>query len=354
MDIGPTAPDLRDTLRLLVAGQSLSEAQAWQAFEALMNGSATDAQIGSLLTALALRPGGPKVEEITGAAKAMRNHATRIDTPRNVEVVDTCGTGGDHSGTFNISTAAAIIAAGAGATVAKHGNRSVTSKSGSSQVLEALGVKLDVGAHTLTRCMEEARFCFCFAPLHHPAMKHASGPRQQLGFRTIFNLLGPLTNPAGASRQVIGVYAPELTEPIAQVLTRLGSVHAIVVHGRTRDGGIDELTTTGPSRITTTREGRVTTTELTPESLGLPRATLDDLRVETVEESATVIRAILGGKKGPPRDIAALNAAAALLVAGFAEDLPHGLSLAFQSLDSGSAKYALDTLVHITQHPDTT
>lgn len=350
MDTHDNQQDLRETLKLLVSGHPLSEAQAWQAFETVMAGRATEAQIGSLLTALAMRSGGPTVAEITGAARAMRNHAMKIEVPPGLEVIDTCGTGGDHSNTFNISTCAALIAAGAGAAVAKHGNRSVTSKSGSSQVLEALGVKLDVGRQTLVRCLQEARICFCFAPQHHPAMKHAIGPRQQLGFRTVFNVLGPLTNPAGATRQVIGVFAPELTEPIAHVVLNLGAEHAMVVHGSTPDGGMDEISTLGPTRITIARKGRMESRDFDAGELGIARATLDELQVETVEDSAAVIRKILAGQKGPARDIAALNAAAAILVAGKAADLSEGYAQACNALDKGYAQIALDKLVHVTNH----
>ena len=349
MEPGQSVPDLRETLRLLAEGRTLSEAQAWQAFETVMAGHATEAQIGSLLTALALRPAGASVEEITGAARAMRNHAMRIDIPPGVEVVDTCGTGGDRSGTFNISTAAALIAAGAGVYVAKHGNRSVTGI-GSSQVLEALGVRLDCSRETIAASLAEARICFCYAPAHHPAMKHAAGPRQQLGFRTIFNLLGPLTNPAGATRQVIGVYSPQLTDVIAHVLLKLGTRYAMVVHGLLEGMGIDELTTTGPTHISVARDGRVTTVEITPEELGLRRVELDELRVSTVQESARVIRELLAGEEGPARDIAALNAAAALVVGGYADDLADGLDKARASIETGAAKAALDQLVHITNH----
>ena len=272
------------------------------------------------------------------------------------DVVDTCGTGGDASGTFNISTTAALIAAGAGARVVKHGNRSVTSRSGSSQVLEALGVKLDVADDTLINCLREANICFAFAPAHHPAMKHAIGPRRELAFRTIFNLLGPLTNPAGARRQVIGVFRSDLTEPIAGVLQQLGAVHAMVVHGSTLGaadtteggGGLDEITTTGPTRITTLQNGDITTTDLRPADLGLPLASIADLKVDSVEASAAVIRDVLTGRDCPARHIAALNAAAALVVADRAPDLPAALKLACESLDTAAAAAALERLIKLT------
>lgn len=341
--------DFRDLLRELAAGRSLTRAQSADAFAQVVAGLATDAQIGALLTALAMREGGPSVEEITGAAEAMRRALRPIELPIGLaDVVDTCGTGGDHAQTFNISTTAALIAAAAGATVAKHGNRSVTSASGSSQVLETLGVKLQVADAVLTRCLAEARVCFAFAPVHHPAMKHVAPARQQLGFRTIFNLLGPLTNPAGAMRQVIGVYQPALTETFAAVLKNLGSHHAMIVHGSFDGGCIDEITTTGATRITTLEHGRITTETITPEELGLPRAAIASLRVTTVEESAAVVRDVLSGTPGPARDIAVANAAAALLVAGHAKTLREGIAKANAALDSGAGLKTLIQLVQIT------
>lgn len=344
----PNPNTLKPILQQLVSGRPLTRDQAYTAFERVMGGEASQAQIGSLLTALTARPGGPSVDEITGAAQAMREHAVAVDVPPDVEVIDTCGTGGDHTGTFNISTAAALIAAGAGARVAKHGNRSVTSCSGSSQVLEALGVNVQATGPTLSRALSEAGICFCFAPTHHPAMKHAVGPRRELGFRTIFNLLGPLTNPARAGRQVVGVYDPHLVEPIARVLANLGATHAMVVHGESSAGGLDEITTTGPTHIATARGGRVTTSTFEPESVGVERIMLDQLKVQSVEESAATIQAILSGEPGPPRDIAALNAAAALVVADLAENLSHGLALARRAIDDGAAKEALERLVEVT------
>ncbi len=338
------AMSIQPLLALLADGQTLGSEQAYEAFEHVMAGRATEAQIAALLTALRVRDGGPTTDEIVGAARAMRRHATKVTVPAGAAVVDTCGTGGDHSGTFNISTAAALIAAGAGATIAKHGNRSVTSNSGSSQVLEALGVRLGVDDAVQQRCLNEARICFCFAPAHHPAMKHAVPVRQQLGFRTIFNLIGPLTNPAGATRQVMGVYDPALTEPIAQVLMALGAEHAMVVHG----DGLDEITTTGPTRITLLSEGKIQTQTLRPEDVGLEPVSIDALHAEGVDESAQTIRGILGGDPGPARDIAALNAGAALVVADLATDLSDGLLKACDAIDAGAAQAALEALVVIT------
>jgi len=351
------ASDIQPLLRIISEGRPLSEPQARQAFGIVMSGEATPAQIGALLSGMQARPGGPAVDEIVGAAQAMRDRVRTVSVPAGVDVIDTCGTGGDHTGTFNISTTAALIAAGAGAYVAKHGNRSVTSSSGSSQVLEQLGVNLDLDDATLGRCLTEARLCFCFAPAHHPAMKHAVAPRKELGFRTIFNVLGPLTNPAGARRQVVGVFNDELTETLAMVLDRLGAVHAMVVHGKTlaapdtTEGGLglDEITTTGPTRITVLKDGKIDTSELHAADIGLEPASVEDLRIDSAEASARVVRAVLDGMKGPARDIAALNAAAALVVADLAPDLKRGLGLAYEAIDTGAAGRCLDRLVEVSQ-----
>ncbi len=347
------AIDIKPLLAGLMSGSTLSSDEAYQAFECVMSGSATEAQIASLLTAIASRNGGATTDEITGAARAMRHHVTPVQVPEGLEVIDTCGTGGDHSGTFNISTTAALIAAGAGAYVAKHGNRSVTSTSGSSQVLAALGVNLDTPAERLPKCLAEANICFCFAARHHPAMKYAVPVRQQLGFRTIFNMLGPLTNPAGASRQVVGVWADDLTEPLAQVLGNLGANHAMVVHGQaeTDEGtlALDEISTAGPTRITTVKSsGPVETVNITPEDFGIARIDLRVLRVDSAEASAEIIRRVIDGESGPARDIAALNAAAALFVADIASDLADGLEKAQQAIDSGAAKTSLQKLIELT------
>ena len=345
--------DIKPILAELAASRILSEEAAFRAFECVMGGEATEAQIGALLTGLTVRVDdsghrGPTVEEITGAARAMRSHAVMISVPDGIDPVDTCGTGGDSSGTFNISTVAAFIAAGAGVKVAKHGNRSVTSKSGSSQVLEALGVNLKATPDVLSRCLEEAGICFCFAPAHHPAMKYAAPVRQQLGFRTIFNVLGPLTNPAGARRQVMGVFDAGLTEPIARVLMNLGSEHVMVVHGLIPGGGLDEISTIGPTRITEAKGGELKTTQVEPGELGVAAADVAELRVDSVEESAGVIKRVLDGEKGAAREIAAINAAAAIVVAGNAGDLREGFGLALEAIDSGAAKGAMERLVGVS------
>lgn len=332
----------REMLRRVLGGESLTRGEAHGAFGQIMDGAWSEAQISGLLVALAAK--GETPDEIAGAAQAMREHVLAIDTG-GLDVVDTCGTGGTGLSTFNISTAAAFVAAGAGAKVAKHGNRTNTRASGSADVLAALGVNLDADAAVVARCLREAGVCFCFAVRCHPAMKYAVPVRKSLGVRTIFNVLGPLTNPAGARRQVMGVFDADLTETIAETLGKLGAVRALVVHA---DDGLDEISTTSPTKLTDLRDGNVTTRRVSPEEFGLARAELGDLLVESADESAAAIRAVLAGRKGPPRDIVLLNAAAALTAAGLAEDIPVGLDLAQQSLDSGAAEGALATLVEVS------
>ena len=344
---------MKPLLAQLVQGHPLSTAQTIEAFELIMTGQATPAQIGALLGMLQLR--GPTVDEITGAATVMRAKAVKVAVPAGLTVIDTCGTGGDHAETFNISTAAALVAAAVGrprgVAVAKHGNRSVTSKSGSSTVLETLGVKLAVSGETLTRCLDEAGICFCFAPAHHPAMKYAAPVRQELGFRTLFNMLGPLTNPAQAKRQVMGVFDAALTEPIANVLLRLGAERAMVVHGEFIAGisGLDELTTTGISRISEVYNGAVFTRHVNAAALGLTKADPAALRVESPQQSGAFLHQIFSGAKGAPRDIVTLNAAAALVVAGLAMDLSQGIALAQSAIDSGDVRRVLEKLIALTQ-----
>jgi anthranilate phosphoribosyltransferase len=260
--------------------------------------------------------------------------------------VDTCGTGGDGAGTFNISTTVALVVAGAGVAVAKHGNRSVSSSSGSADLLEALGVKIDLGPEAVGRCIDEVGMGFLFAPVFHPAMKHAAGPRREMGVRTVFNILGPMTNPASAPMQLIGVYSDSLREMVAGVLARLGTQRAMVVHGAS---GLDELSTTGPNRITRLDAGGVATSPLDPRPLGLRPATLEELRGGTVEDNARITAAILKGEAGAGRDVVLLNAAAALVVAGRAGDFPEGMAVAAESIDSGRARKVLEDLVRFTQ-----
>jgi anthranilate phosphoribosyltransferase len=308
----------------------------------LMAGDATPAQIGALLVALRMK--GETVDEITGAVRAMRALAAPLRL-RAATVVDTCGTGGDLRGTFNISTTAALIAAGAGLTVAKHGNRAVSGTVGGADVLESLGVKIDLPPERVAQCIDEVGIGFLFAPVFHPAMRHAAGPRRELGLRTIFNLLGPLSNPAGARHQVVGVFAAEWTESLARALGRLGSVHVLVVHG---DDGLDELSLAAPSQISEWKDGSVRTYRITPEEFGFQRCRDSDLTGGDRETAAAIIRSIVGGAAGPRTDIAVLNAAAAIHVGGAAPSIAAGIDLAREAIASGRAQQKLDQLVELT------
>jgi anthranilate phosphoribosyltransferase len=331
----------RDILLKLSRREDLTRDEARDAFEQIMSGAANDAQIGGLLLGLASK--GTTADELIGAASVMREKAVPVGcSPDDGIILDTCGTGGDVRGTFNISTAAAIIVAACGVRVVKHGNRSASSKSGSADVLEQLGVKLELAPAGLQRCIEEAKICFAFARSHHPAMKHVASARTSLGIPTIFNLLGPLTNPARARHQVLGVFAPELTDRLATVLRGLGSARAWVVNAM---DGLDELSTLGPTRISELRDGEIHTWTFDPAQVGLRYARLDDLQVSSAGDSAEALRRIFAGEKGPRADIAALNAAAALVVAEKAADVPEGLALARAALDEGAAKCTLDALV---------
>ncbi len=329
-------------LKQTVAGDDLSREQAYWSFTQIMGGQWTGSQIAGLLIALAAK--GETVDEITAAAQAMRDHAVKIDTA-GLDVIDTCGTGGTGLKTFNISTAAAMVLAGAGAKVAKHGNRTNTRSSGSADVLETLGVNLDASGDTVEESLKQAGVCFCYARLCHPAMKHAGPVRRELGVRTIFNVLGPLTNPAGAKRQLMGVFSDSLTEPIANVLANLGAQRVMVVHAA---DGLDEISITSETRISQFDGDQVTTSTITPEQFGMARASIDDLLVDSPQASADVIRAVLGGAAGPARDIVLLNAAAGLFVAGKADDMQAGLTLAAESIDSGAAAGALEKLITAT------
>jgi anthranilate phosphoribosyltransferase len=331
--------DPREALRRLTAGESLGRGESEELFGRMMDGEVSDPLKAALLVALRMK--GEVVPEIAGAAAAMRRRATPIPH-RRAAVVDTCGTGGDGHGTFNISTAAALVAAAAGATVAKHGNRSVSSRSGSADVLAALGVRLDEDAANAGRALEALGICFLFAPYFHPGMREVMPVRRELALRTVFNLLGPLTNPAGARRQLMGVYAAGLVEPIGRVLADLGSEHAMVVHG---DDGLDEITTTGTTRVSEVRGGEVRFYTLEPEALGIPRAKLSDLAGGGPDDNAALMRQVLAGSPGPLADITALNAGAALYVGGVAADLPDGVARARAVLASGEAADKLAQLV---------
>ena len=322
-------------------GQALTAEEAAEAFAIMMSGDATPAQMGAFLMALRLR--GESVDEITGAARTMRAKAATVSAPKGA--IDTCGTGGDAKGTYNISTCAAFVAAGAGVPVAKHGNKSVSSKSGSADVLAALGVNLDVGPDVVARAIEEAGVGFMFAPKHHAAMRHVGPVRAELGMRTIFNILGPLANPAGTRHQVIGVYSRDWLVPLAEVLRNLGSDRVWIVHG---SDGLDELTTTGTTYVAELKDGKVTTFEVTPDDAGLAVAEPDDLVGGEADENADALKGLLDGKPSAFRDIVILNAAAALIVAGVAKDLKEGAERAANAIDTGAARKALDDLVRIT------
>ena len=336
--------DFKAILIRLAAGERLSESDSAAAFDVMMSGNATPSQMGAFLMALRLR--GETVEEITGAARTMRAKALPITAPPGA--IDTVGTGGDGAGTFNISTAAAIVVAGAGVPVAKHGNRNFSSKSGAADILQALGVNLDAGVGAVQHAMYEANIGFLMAPKYHSAMRHVGPTRVELGTRTIFNLLGPISNPAGAKRQLVGVFAAAWVKPVAEVLGKLGSERAWVVHGE----GLDELTTCGTSVVAELNRGKVETFEVTPDMAGLKPAKLDDLRGGDPAANAATLRALLDGAEGPIRDIVLLNAAAALIVAGKAKDLKEGVAIGAKSIASGAAKQSLAKLIAITNAPD--
>jgi anthranilate phosphoribosyltransferase len=330
---------IQEALALLLDGATLARADARAVMEEIMAGEATPAQIAGFLVALRLK--GETADEIAGCAEAMRAHVVAV-TPARADLVDTAGTGGDGAATFNISTAAALVAAAAGAGVAKHGNRAVSSASGSADVLEALGFDLELEPERIARSIDELGFGFLYAPSHHPAMRHAAPVRRELAARTVFNVLGPLTNPAGARAQIVGVYSPELVETIAEVLASLGSRRAFVVHGA---GGVDELSPAGPNLVCEVREGDVTRREIDPQELGVARCAPEELRGGSPAENAETIRRILAGEKGPRRDAVLLNAAGAIAAAGRAADLGEGYALAAEAVDSGAAAERLELLV---------
>jgi anthranilate phosphoribosyltransferase len=333
--------ELRHLIQKVSTSATLVEDEIRLALGEMTEGHATPAQMGAFLMALRVR--GETVEEITGAAQMLRARMHRVSVPAGA--VDIVGTGGDSHGTFNVSTCASIIAAGAGLPIAKHGNRRVSSLSGASDVLTKLGVKVDLPADFVARCVNEAGIGFMWAPLHHPAMKHWAPIRAELGIRTIFNLLGPISNPAGVKRQVVGVFSWHWVEPIAHVLKNLGAEHVWVVHGH---DGLDELSTTGPSDVAELKDGKITVFEVKPSEAGLATVTLDDLKGGDEAHNAQAIRDVLAGARTPLRDIAILNAAAALLVGAKAETLAHGAELATRSIESGAAQRTLDKLVAVS------
>ncbi len=339
-----TLMDMKQLIGLVAGGGRLTIDQARRAFDIMMSGDATPAQIGGFLMALRVR--GETVDEITGGAMIMRAKALAIEAPEGA--IDVVGTGGDAHGTYNISTATAFVVAGAGVPVAKHGNRAFSSKSGAADVLGALGVDLDADMALVQRALSDAGICFLMAPRHHGAMRNVGGPRVELGTRTIFNLLGPLSNPAGVKRLVVGVFDRAWVAPLAEVLGKLGAERAWVVHGA---DGMDELTTTGPTLVAELDRGAVRRFEVAPEDAGLPRARLADLKGADPATNAAAIRALLGGEAGPYRDIVILNAAAALVVAGRAADLAEGAAKAAAAIDSGAALAKLESLVRVTNAP---
>ena len=329
-------------LQKIIDGRDLTQAETSKAFDLIMSGEATPAQIGAFIVALRMK--GETIEEIAGGALSMRRHAVLIDSG-GMPVVDTCGTGGDTCDTFNVSTTAAFVVAGAGVPVAKHGNRAISSRCGSADLLAELGVSIEIPPDAVEECLHETGMGFLFAPKLHPAMKHAMGPRRELAVRTIFNMLGPLTNPAGAKGQIIGVFAPELTEPFAHVLRLLGGRRAFIVHGQ---DGMDEITTTTTTRISELADEKVRTYEFDPLEMIGAYAEPQDLAGGDPAANARITRAVLGGEPGPCRDIVCLNAAAAIVAGDKADDLAHGYVLAQQAIDSGAAADILERLVEET------
>jgi anthranilate phosphoribosyltransferase len=349
---------IKESIAKVVGKEDLTQSEMEATMEEIMTGSATPAQIGSFITALRMK--GEAVDEIVGAARVMRAKSVKVQLNHNQvsldrdeinvdeeTILDTCGTGGDGTHTFNVSTATAFVAAGAGIKVAKHGNRAVSSSCGSADVLENLGVKLDIDPSDVERCIKEVGIGFLFAPLFHGAMKYAAAPRQEIGLRTIFNLLGPLTNPAGATVQVLGVYAQELTEKIANVLLKLGSREAFVVCG---EGTFDEISICGPTKISHLKGGKVSTYDMTPEEYGFKRAIPDDIKGGDAPENARIIREILDGQQGPKQDMVLLNAAAAFVAAGLDRDFKEGTQRARDSIESGRAREKLGNLIEFTRN----
>jgi anthranilate phosphoribosyltransferase len=333
---------VREAIAQVVSRHDLSEEEMAAILTEIMDGQATPAQIGALLTALHVK--GETVEEITGAARVMRALATRVET--SSAVLDTCGTGGDGRNTFNISTAAAFVAAAAGLNVAKHGNRAMSGAVGGADVLETLGAKVELTPDQVQRCLHEAHFGFLLAPAFHRAMRHAVGPRREIGIRTIFNVLGPLTNPAGARHQLLGVFAPQWVTPLAEALGRLGSVHALVVHG---EDGLDEISLSAPTTIAEWQHEKIRTQTVTPEEFGFVRCSMTELQVKSAQESADIIRAIFAGTRGPHRDIVLFNAGAALYAGDAVPSIAVGIERARMAVDSGAATRTLERFVALTQ-----
>lgn len=333
---------IKEAISILISGQSLTVDEAASVMEEIMEGQVTPAQFGAFVTALRLK--GETVDEISGLARTMRAKAIPVTIAE--PVVDTCGTGGDGLATFNISTVAAFVVAGTGLKVAKHGNRAMSSQCGSADVLEALGVRLELTAEQVQRCLQEVGIGFMFAPVFHPAMKYATAPRREIGIRTVFNILGPLTNPAGARAQLLGVAEGSLVERLALVLQSLGCHHAMVVHG---EDGLDEITLTGKTQVCELKDGRTMSYFISPEDFGLPKASLDSLRGGTADENATLLRKVLTGAPGHQRDVVLMNAAAALVVGDRVPSLEQGIDLAREALDNGHALAKLEQLTEFSQ-----
>jgi anthranilate phosphoribosyltransferase len=338
---GVVTDEFKGLIAKLATGATLTREEAARGFDRMMSGEATPSQMGALLMALRVR--GETVDELTGAVTAMREKMLRVTAPAGA--VDVVGTGGDASGSYNISTCAAFIVAGAGVPVAKHGNRALSSRAGAADALAALGVNIELSPEGVGRCIREAGIGFMFAPAHHPAMKNVGPTRVELGTRTIFNLLGPLSNPAGVKRQMVGVFSRQWIEPLAQVLKNLGAEHVWVVHG---SDGLDEITTVGPTAVAALENGTVRVFEITPEEAGLKRASAQDLRGGDAQHNAQALLGVLKGKRSPFRDVAMINAAAGLIVAGKAKELKDGVVLAAKAIDSGEAERRLDRLVAIS------
>lgn len=332
---------IKEAIEMLVSNINLSESEMAECMKEIMEGKATDAQMGAFLAALRIK--GETVEEITGAARIMREKATAIKAPE--DILDTCGTGGDMLYTFNISTITALVVAGAGVPIAKHGNRSVSSQSGSADVLETLGVRIDLPPEKVEKCLFETGFGFLFAPLFHPAMKYAIGPRREMGIRTIFNILGPITNPANAKRQILGVFADELTGILAMVLGKLGAVDAMVVHG---GDGLDEVSISSRTKVSRFKNGKVDNFYIEPEDFGIWKNKIEHIRGGNKEENAAITKSILNGEKGPRREIVLINSAAGFIVAGKTEDFRTAMNMAVDTIDSGRALRKLEEIKRVT------
>ncbi len=335
--------DMQAAIRAVTEHRDLNTEEMEEVMQTIMTGQATPAQIGGFLVGLRMK--GETIDEIAAAARVMRRLATRVEV-EGPHLVDTCGTGGDSSGTFNISTASAIVAAAAGARVAKHGNRSVSSSSGSADVLEAAGVRLDLGAEQVKRCIDTVGVGFLFAPQHHSAMKHAIGPRREMAVRTVFNLLGPLTNPAGAPNQVVGVFSNTWVEPLARVLQRLGSEHVLVVHA---EDGLDEISIGAPTQLAELKDDELSMYSITPEQFGFERSSLSTLSVEDAAQSLAIIRDVFSNISGPAHDIVALNAGAAIYAASVTDTLEEGVQAASRAIESGAAGKKLQELVDFSK-----